>query len=62
MAEICDLNAMKEKKECPSCAMEIDAKSKQCPICGYEFPSSNSGLKWAAVALALLFLFYIIFL
>jgi len=53
---------MKEKKECPSCAMEIDAKSKKCPVCNYEFPSSNSGLKWAALLLALLFLFYIVFL
>lgn len=51
-----------KKKECPSCAMEIDARSKRCPVCDYEFPRANSGLKWAALLLALLFLFYIIFL
>jgi RNA polymerase subunit RPABC4/transcription elongation factor Spt4 len=51
-----------KKKECPSCAMEIDADSKQCPVCNYEFPPSNAGLKWAAILLALLFLIYMIFL
>lgn len=42
--------------------MEIDAANKQCPVCNYEFPPSNAGLKWAALLLALMFLFYIIFL
>ena len=42
--------------------MEIDADSRHCPVCQYEFPSSGGGLKWAALLLALLFLFYIIFL
>jgi RNA polymerase subunit RPABC4/transcription elongation factor Spt4 len=51
-----------KKKECPSCAMKIDADSKQCPVCQYEFPASNAGLKWAAILLALLFLFYMLFL
>jgi RNA polymerase subunit RPABC4/transcription elongation factor Spt4 len=49
-----------KKKECPSCAMEIDAESKRCPVCDYEFPSMNSGLKWVAIVLALLFLLYLI--
>jgi predicted amidophosphoribosyltransferase len=48
-----------KKKECPSCAMEIDAKSKACPICGYEFPSRNASLKVVALILALLFLYLI---
>lgn len=52
---------MKNRKECPSCAMKIDANSKQCPVCSYEFPSTNTGLRWAALALALLFLFYMLF-
>ena len=52
---------MKGKKECPSCAMEIDSKTKQCPVCNYEFPSSHQGLKWGALLLALLFLLYMIF-
>jgi len=47
--------AAMNKKECPSCAMEIDAKSKECPICGYEFPS-NGALKWIALAMAIFFL------
>ena len=51
-----------KKKECPACAMEIDAKSKLCPICNYEFPRSNTGLKWAAFLLAVLLLFFLIFL
>jgi len=49
-----------KKKECPSCAMEVDVNSQQCPICGYEFPSRNTGLKWAAILLAALFLLYMI--
>ncbi|MBL7858618.1 MAG: hypothetical protein JNM57_13090 [Cyclobacteriaceae bacterium] len=50
------------KKECPSCAMEVDAKNSTCPVCGYEFTDSyRSGLKWVAIALALLFLIYLIF-
>ena len=47
-----------KKKECPSCAMEIDTGAKECPVCGYEFPSSAKGLKWAAVVLAILALLY----
>ena len=48
-------------KECPSCAMEIEAKSKICPICQYEFAGSRIGLKLAAVILMLLFLYLIFF-
>ncbi|MCI0750495.1 MAG: hypothetical protein L0Y35_01535 [Flammeovirgaceae bacterium] len=43
-------------KECPSCAMEINADSKVCPICNYEFPKTSPVLKWVAVALILLFI------
>ena len=49
-----------KKKECPSCAMEIDADSKRCPVCDYEFPTTNPLLKWTAILLALLFLLYMI--
>ena len=45
-----------KKKECPSCAMKIDAKSKVCEVCNYEFPDHNRGLKWAAFLLAVLLL------
>jgi RNA polymerase subunit RPABC4/transcription elongation factor Spt4 len=47
-----------KKKECPSCAMEIDAKEKICPICSYEFAEHSSAVKWVALLLALLFLLY----
>lgn len=52
-----------KKKECPSCAMEIDAKSKVCPICGYEFPGvgKSAAVKWLAILLVILFLLYLIF-
>lgn len=43
-------------RECPSCAMEIDARSKECPVCGYELPGYSTGTKLVAFLLALLFL------
>ena len=46
-----------KKKECPSCAMNVDARADACPICGYEFTDKrNANLKWVAIILALLFL------
>lgn len=60
LREIPDLEKMK-KKECPSCAMETDARSRECPVCGYEFPSSARGLKWVAFVLAVMGLFYVLF-
>lgn len=48
-------------KECPSCAMIIDASSKVCPVCRYEFPASNMGLKIVALLLVLLFILLLIF-
>jgi RNA polymerase subunit RPABC4/transcription elongation factor Spt4 len=50
-----------KKKECPSCAMEVDAGSKVCPICGYEFTQPSAVAKWVAILLVLLFLLYLIF-
>jgi hypothetical protein len=52
---------MAGKKECPSCAMQVDANSKVCPICAYEFPGKPV-LKWVAIGLAILWLLYIILL
>jgi predicted amidophosphoribosyltransferase len=51
---------MNKKKECPSCAMEIDSKSKFCPVCGYEF-TSTGGRKWIAVFLLALILLAILY-
>ena len=50
-----------KKKECPSCAMEVDSKSKFCPICGYEFPRQNPIYQWVAILLAVLFLLILLF-
>ena len=51
-----------KKKECPSCAMEIEAKSKVCPICQYELPAQNNWVKWLAIAMVILFMLYLILL
>jgi uncharacterized paraquat-inducible protein A len=46
-----------KKKECPSCAMNVESRLGQCPICGYEFTDKrNTSLKWVALALAIMFL------
>lgn len=49
------------KKECPSCAMEIDKEEKICPVCGFEFPDEKPVIRWLALALILMFLAYFIF-
>jgi RNA polymerase subunit RPABC4/transcription elongation factor Spt4 len=48
------------KRECPSCAMEVDSKNESCPICGYEFPDYSKGFKLLAVLLVILFLLFFI--
>jgi len=47
--------------ECPSCSMQIDAKSTTCPICSYEFPKQSRWIQIVAVLLVLLFLYMAIF-
>jgi rRNA maturation endonuclease Nob1 len=47
-----------KQKECPGCAMLIDAKKEVCPICGYEFPKSSMLLKIAAVVLIIAIIIY----
>ena len=49
-----------KKKECPSCAMEIDMNSKTCPICGYEFPITNKIYVIIAIILLAVSLLYMI--
>ncbi|HLT82440.1 MAG TPA: hypothetical protein VKZ86_15535 [Cyclobacteriaceae bacterium] len=49
------------KKECPSCAMEVDATHHTCPICGYEFPARSNTLRWVAIVLVLLLLLLWVF-
>jgi hypothetical protein len=48
-------------KECPSCAMNVDAKKRVCPVCGYEFPGISTGFKLVALLLVLIFLYLIFF-
>ncbi|MFQ5570128.1 MAG: zinc ribbon domain-containing protein [Rhodothermales bacterium] len=43
-------------KECPSCALAVDATAEVCPYCRYEFPAQRSTLKYAAWLMALLLL------
>lgn len=45
-----------KKKECPSCAMEIDENSKVCPVCSFEFPTRSKTYLWIAVGLLIVFL------
>lgn len=49
-----------EKKECPSCAMPIEAQAKVCPICAYEFPSRPKWQMGVALLLILALLLWII--
>ena len=47
-------------RECPSCALEVEATELVCPYCGYEFPVQRSSLKAVAVIMALLLLWPVI--
>lgn len=45
---------MKER-ECPSCALMIDAEADVCPYCGYDLPPApKSSVKVVAIVMALL--------
>ncbi|PSR01487.1 MAG: hypothetical protein BRD47_05980 [Bacteroidetes bacterium QS_8_68_28] len=43
-------------RECPACAMPIDASEDACPICGYEAPRQRTSLQVAAWVMILLLL------
>lgn len=50
-----------KKKECPGCAVEVDADHDVCPICGYEFPKQSLAFKigvWVLILLMLTWLLY----
>lgn len=49
-----------DQRECPSCALPVQADADVCPHCGYEFPTQKSSLKIAALIFALLLLWPII--
>ena len=50
-----------KKKECPACAMNIDADRKICPICGYEFPEDKPLFRALVVLLVIVFAIFIAF-
>lgn len=52
------MTSQPKKRECPSCAMNIDASARVCPICSYEFPAPATTVRWVAWLLLLLFLVY----
>ena len=33
-------------RECPSCAVEVEANHNRCPVCGYDFPQPGPTRKW----------------
>ena len=44
------------KRECPSCACEVEANHNHCPICGYAFPQASPVQKGMRIGGALLML------
>lgn len=44
------------KRECPSCACEVEANHNRCPICGYAFPQATPTQKGMRIGGALLML------
>ncbi|MDZ4716388.1 MAG: hypothetical protein SH819_13065 [Cytophagales bacterium] len=49
-----------KKKECPSCAMDIDSESAVCPICSYEFSRSFGVTRWVAILLLAVIIGYLV--
>ena len=43
-------------RECPSCALPIDARAEACPYCGYDLPRTAPWIKTAAILFAVLLL------
>ena len=41
-------------RECPSCALTIDADADVCPYCGYDLPRQKSSVGVVAIVMALL--------
>ncbi|MFC1726634.1 hypothetical protein ACFL4T_13505 [candidate division KSB1 bacterium] len=46
------------KKECPSCAVEIDTGETVCPICRYEFPAGRRSYVKITALILLIILIY----
>lgn len=44
------------ERECPSCALPIEADADVCPYCGYDLPRQKKTIPLAAILFALLML------
>ncbi len=45
-------------RECPGCAMQVEANHNRCPVCGYEFPQPGTlqkSTRWGALVLLIIF-------
>lgn len=49
-----------EKKECPGCALDVDAPEEICPFCGYEFPQQSRSVGIVVWLMILLLLLWVI--
>ncbi len=52
---------MAKTKECPGCAMDVNANEEVCPICEYEFPEQSSATSIVVVVMIILMLLWVIF-
>lgn len=50
------------RRECPSCACEVEVNHNHCPICGYAFPQASPAQKGMRIGGALLMLAILAFL
>ncbi len=55
-----ELDSTMPERECPSCALPVDASAEVCPYCEYEFPRRSTGVKSMAWLFALLMLWPVI--
>ena len=52
---------MNKTKECPGCAMDVDARADVCPICEYDFPRQSIAAQIAVFFLIILMLLWLLF-
>ncbi|KAA3596081.1 MAG: hypothetical protein DWQ06_16025 [Calditrichaeota bacterium] len=55
------IHEIPKKKECPSCAFEVDSNETHCTICNYEFPQGLN-LDWKKLTAIFLLLVFIVFI
>lgn len=52
---------MSKTKECPGCAMDVDADADVCPICEYDFPRQSWAAQIGVFVLIILMLLWLLF-